>query len=57
MEKTNGKEAFALTTVETGIQNPGLELTVTHQFSFCASLLTDAWPHIGYLAACNPCHP
>lgn len=27
MEKTNGKEAFALTTVETGIQNPGLELT------------------------------
>lgn len=57
MEKTNGKEAFALTTVETGIQNPGLELTVTHQFSFCASLLTDAWPHIGYLAACSPCHP
>ncbi|KAI4583272.1 hypothetical protein MJG53_008485 [Ovis ammon polii x Ovis aries] len=27
MEKTNGKEAFALTTVETGIENPGLELT------------------------------
>ncbi|XP_043328030.1 sodium/nucleoside cotransporter 2 isoform X2 [Cervus elaphus] len=27
MEKTNGKEAFALSTVETGIENPGLKLT------------------------------
>ncbi|XP_039744176.1 sodium/nucleoside cotransporter 2 [Pteropus medius] len=27
MEKTNGREAIALPTVETGIENPGLELT------------------------------
>lgn len=57
MEKTNGKEAFALSTVETGIENPGLKLTVTHQFSFCTSLWTAAWPHVGYLTALNPFHP
>ena len=57
MEKTNGREGIALSTVETGIENPGLELMVTHQFSFCTSLWADAWPHVGSLVAHNPYHP
>lgn len=38
MEKTNGREAIVLSTVETGTENPGLELTVIHRFSFCTAL-------------------
>lgn len=57
MEKTNGREAIAPSTVETGIENPGLELTVTQQFIFSTSLWAAAWPHVGSLAACDPHHP
>lgn len=40
MEKTSGREATALSTMETGIENPGLELTVIHPFtsSSCRAL-------------------
>lgn len=34
MEKASGKQSIALSTVETGTENPGLELMVIHQFSF-----------------------
>ena len=57
MEKTNGREATALSTVRTGIENPELETMVIHRFSFCGALWLTSGPHVGSMAAHNPHQP
>lgn len=56
MEKTSGREAIALSTTETGTENPALELAVMHQFSFCRAIWSAVQPPVGSLAAHNPHH-
>lgn len=57
MKKTNEREATDLSTVETGVNNMGLELTVIHHFSFCTALWSAARPPVGSLTILKPTFP